>query len=256
MHSLFNLPPLLGGDEKDINPLKKMCHDNSPITARMQRAAPLFLGFLLLVLSPVPVTAAHPPLDELVGRIQAAYDGAADMKAAFRQEVTVKSLRRTEREDGTFSFKKPYLMRWDYTTPKPKRLTVNEREIWLYVPEDGAAYVQNTKQALKSKVIIKFLAGMGKLADDFQIRYSRPQATSENGEYLLTLTPKVKDWGIDQLNVAVEPSSAFITEVRFTDTFGNATRLTFANISINTGLPIELFNFAPPAGVEIVRMPK
>jgi len=99
-------------------------------------------------------------------------------------------------------------MRWDYTTPKSKRLTVNEKEIWLYVPEDSAAYVQNTKQALKSRVIIKFLAGMGKITDDFQIRYSRPRATSVSGDYLLTLVPKVKDWGIDGLFVTVDSSSA------------------------------------------------
>jgi outer membrane lipoprotein carrier protein len=255
MHSLFNLGPLLNPGGKDINFVKKMCHDHPAMTIRMQKVAPVFLLLLLVFFTPRAVMAGPPPLAELVGRIQEVYDATMDMKASFRQELTVKSLRKTEREEGTFSFRKPYLMRWDYTTPKSKRLTVNEKEIWLYVPEDSAAYVQNTKQALKSRVIIKFLAGMGKITDDFQIRYSRPRATSVSGDYLLTLVPKVKDWGIDGLFVTVDSSSAYIKELRFTDALGNTTRVTFTNIIINSGLPTQLFSFAPPAGTEIVRMP-
>lgn len=230
-----------------------MCHRRPAAAAGVLRFAPILLLVVLGFFSPRPVTAEAPPLQGLVGRIQAAYDATTDMKAAFRQESTVKSLRKTEREEGTFSFKKPYLMRWDYTSPKSKRLTVNEKEIWLYVPEDGAAYVQNTKQALKSRVIIKFLAGVGNLADDFQIRYARPRATNENGDYLLTLAPRVKDWGITQLFVTVDSSTSYIKELHFTDTLGNTTRVTFSIISINTGLPKQMFSFTPPAGTEIIR---
>jgi outer membrane lipoprotein carrier protein len=36
---------------------------------------------------------------------------------------------------------------------------------------------------------------------------------------------------------------------------GNSTTLKFSNISINTGLAQKMFQFKPPAGVEVFEMP-
>jgi outer membrane lipoprotein carrier protein len=103
----------------------------------------------------------------------------------------------------------------------------------------------------QSKVILRFLSGMGKLREDFQIEYSAPQAMDKEGHYLLVLTPKQADLGIDRLHLTVDRNSFQILQCRFSDAFGNLTRIRFQNIITNNQLPESLFHFKPPRGVEI-----
>jgi outer membrane lipoprotein carrier protein len=195
--------------------------------------------------------AERPPLELLTAKMQEAYGSTQDLTAKFVQELTLASIKKTEREEGTVYFKNPGRMYWEYTRPKSKKLVVNPQKAWLYVPEDHVAYVQDAEALYQSKVILRFLSGMGKLREDFQIEYAAPQATDKEGHYLLVLTPKQADLGIDRLHLTVDRNSFQILQCRFSDAFGNLTRIRFQNISTNNQLPESLFHFKPPRGVEI-----
>ena len=238
-----------------MNFQKKMCQIDPRFSTKKICSLLMLLSLFLMLFAPLRASAGPPPIDELVAKIQETYEKTEDMKALFIQDVTIKALKKTEREEGTFYFKKPRMMRWDYELPKPKKLIINEKKMWLYVPEDRVAYVQDTKDTLDSRTIIKFLSGMGKIGEDFHLRYSDPPV-NDSGDYLLILTPKSKELGVDKLYLTVDASDVRMKECMFTDFYGNITRLTFKNIKINNGLPSKLFTFAPPAGVETARMPR
>lgn len=240
---------------KDMNFVKKMCQINLVFSIERFLFILRPLSFFVALLLPVPALADLPPIDELTARIQETYEKTEDMKALFIQDVTIKSLRKTEREEGTFYFKKPRMIRWDYVLPKPKKLIVNENEMWLYVPEDRVAYVQDTKDALDSKTIIRFFSGVGKIGEDFHLQYSDPPVT-RSGDYLLILTPNSRQAGVEKLYLTVDRSDLRIKECKFTDLYGNITRLIFKNMRLNSGLPSKLFVFVPPAGVETAKMPR
>jgi outer membrane lipoprotein carrier protein len=95
---------------------------------------------------------------------------------------------------------------------------------------------------------------MGKLQDDFQIEYAAPKTTDKEGHYLLILTPRQPDPGINRLHITIDRNSFQILQCGFTDAFGNSTRIRFQNISTNNQLPESLFHFKPPKGVEIFNM--
>jgi outer membrane lipoprotein-sorting protein len=61
-----------------------------------------------------PSQAAQLPLDELIDRIQEAYNLAEDLDADFTQEAYNKAVGRTQKAEGKVYVKKPNLMRWDY----------------------------------------------------------------------------------------------------------------------------------------------
>ena len=67
--------------------------------------------------------AEMPPLSETVGRLQQIYERTQDFQANFVQETTVKSIRKTEVEEGVVYFKSPRQMLWDYKKPKAKRIS-------------------------------------------------------------------------------------------------------------------------------------
>ncbi len=225
------------------------------------RAAPARTGaaiilFLLLSL-PVPVTGAEPlSLEELTTRTQELYDRTTDLKARFVQEVTIQSMKKTEREEGTVFFKNPRMMLWDYLKPKTKKLVINAQKAWLYVPEDRIVYVQSAEALFRSRVALRFLSGLGKLSEDFQIRFAKDNPLDDRGNYLLLLTAREPGTGLDRLNLTVDGRTFQIIQCWFNDAFGNTTRLRFSDTRLNTGIPDHVFTFKPPEGVEVVNMPQ
>jgi outer membrane lipoprotein carrier protein len=194
-------------------------------------------------------------LDELIAKAQERYEKTQDLKAQFIQEVTIKSVNKTEREEGVVYVKNPRRMLWVYSKPKAKKLIINPKKAWLYIPEDHAAYVQDTENIYKSKLAVKFLSGIGKLSEDFDVGFSKPDNVDKNGNYLLTLVPKVSDTGVDKLHITIDKENFQIIQCSFADLYGNNTRIRLTDIRINNNLDDKLFNFKPPSGVEVFNMP-
>jgi outer membrane lipoprotein carrier protein len=146
-------------------------------------------------------------------------------------------------------------MLWDYSLPKKKKLVINPRKAWLYLPQEKVAYTQEADYIYKSRTLIKFLSGLGKLKDDFTIKYAEPKSMDKQGNYLLVLTPLEKAPSLNPFSITVDKNTFIILQVSFEDALGNSTVLKFSNISTNTGLPDKMFQFKPPAGVSIFNMP-
>jgi outer membrane lipoprotein carrier protein len=211
----------------------------------------VFCGYFVCPLS----AAELPPIDDVVSRLQQTYEQTIDFKADFIQESTIKSIKRTDVEEGAVFFKNPRNMLWNYTKPKAKKLVINSRKVWLYLPQEKVAYTQDADYIFQSKVLIKFLTGLGKLKDDFTIEYAKSNALDKNENYRLVLTPLEKSASYNTLQITVDKNIFYILQVNFDDTFGNSTNLRFSNIAINTGLASQIFQFQPPAGVSIFKMP-
>ena len=221
------------------------------------RIAGIAIFSFVLLLSPAPAVGAEPlSLEQLTARTQELYEKTTDLKASFVQEVTIKSMKKTEREEGVVTFKNPRMMLWDYLKPKAKKLVINASKAWLYVPEDRMVYVQNAEDVYRSRMAVKFLSGIGKLSEDFQIRFTKDNPIDAEGNYHLTLTAKEAGTGIDRLYLIVDGKTFQILQCRFNDTFGNTTRLRFSDIRMNTGVSDKFFTFTAPAGVEVVSMPQ
>ena len=213
-----------------------------------------FLVFLLLIFFAVPVSGAEPlSLGEVVQQIQDTYEKTGQVKARFTQTVTLKTMKKSEREEGVFYFKKPKRMRWVYTKPAEKLLVINQEKAWLYVPADKVAYVQDSDRLFKSTVSVRFLAGIGKLKDDFKISFAADRGAEKAGDYLLDLVPVKPEEGVRKLQVAVNRESFQIMKVVLFDPYGNVTTLVFSGLELNRDMPDSLFTFKPPAGVDVMK---
>jgi outer membrane lipoprotein carrier protein len=214
-------------------------------------------GILMcLLFFPVsPVRAELLSLGEVVTKVQEKYEKTEDLKASFIQEITIKAMKKSEKEEGVIYIKNPKRMLWHYLKPKVKKLIINPGKAWLYVPEDSVAYVQNTEEVLKSKLTVKLLSGIGKLDKDFNIAFSGEGPVDAKGNYLVTLTPKESGFGVDRLFLTIDKDTFLMIQCRFSDMYGNVTRIRFTNIKTNTNLSDRLFAFKPPQGVEVYNLP-
>lgn len=213
--------------------------------------AALFLG---VVFPSVSWAGPAPPLEEVIESLQKIYEKTQDFQAGFIQETTVKSIRKTDTEEGTVCFKNPRQMLWDYKKPKVKKLIINAQKAWLYLPSDKTVYVQESNRIFKSEALIKFLSGLGKLHHDFTIQYASP-AVDSDGNYLLLLYPREKGASYSYLKMTIAKDNFYILQVGFDDVMGNSTLLKFSDIKMNRGLSSKRFQFKPPPGVSIFKMP-
>lgn len=248
-------PPEIFVPFSHSRPVLFSSRENRSPAARMAGIA--LLLWIAIFVFPAPALRAEVlSLEQLTAKTQEVYEKTTDLKARFIQEVTIKSMKKTEREEGTVWIKNPKMMLWDYAKPKEKKLVINARTAWLYVAEDRMVYVQNADDVYRSRMAVKFLSGIGKLSEDFQLRFAKDNPLDEEGNYLLTLTAKEKGTGIDRLHLTVDGKTFQIIQCRFNDDYGNTTRLRFSDIRTNTGVSDKFFTFKPPAGVEVVNMPQ
>ena len=77
----------------------------------------------------------------------------------------------------------------------------------------------------------------------------------KDGNYLLVLIPREKTAACNSVKLIIDKNNFYILQVSFDDFMGNSTILKFSNISMNTGLTQKIFQFKPPAGVEVFEMP-
>jgi len=214
-----------------------------------------YVGVMILFALAAQGVTAWPPLDDVIVKMQESYENTQDFEADFLQEVTLKAMKRTAREEGTVYFKKPKMMLWHYTRPANKKIIINPQKTWLYLPEDRIAYLQPAEQLAPSQLGIRFLTGLGNLQNDFDLRYTEPHPVDSQGNYLITLIPRDSRTGIAKFFLTVDGQHFRIIQCRFADPYGNTTLLRLKNIKINNNLPESLFSFTPPLGVEVMSVP-
>ena len=108
-------------------------------------------------------------------------------------------------------------------------------------------------QAFQSKVPSTFLAGLGNLKKDFDLKWAKEPSGKEN--YSLELTPREAQGSLEKLFLIVDRESFKILQARIQDVMGNITQIGFSKIQFDNHLPDSLFTFTPPPGVEVFNMP-
>jgi len=196
---------------------------------------------------------------EVVKKIQARYEQTKDLQAEFRQVTTIEGFATPLMSSGNLFIKKPGRLRWDYREPDVQEIYVTGNDLMMYVPQHKQVLVGKLTQMAASQAPLQLLQGAAKLEEHFE-----PQATpggerGEGGIPLVTLIPR--DAGpesvrtVARIVVEAQPKTYFIKTVSIHEISGNIATFQFSNLQPNTGLKGSLFEFAVPAGVEVVKAP-
>jgi outer membrane lipoprotein carrier protein len=189
-------------------------------------------------------------LAEAVKRLQQRYDSTRTLTAEFRQSVESPTLAGKLESRGKVAFEKPNHMRWDYEPPDEQVIVGDGEVLWIYQPDQKQVIKAPLAEAFQAQTPMNFLAGLGHVERDFT-----PTLEGEDAKHwVLKLVPR-KDQGVGTLVLTVAKSDAAIEEARLTDPLGTTTRLVFSGERRNVQLAPDLFRFAPPPGVDVVRPP-
>ena len=210
------------------------------------------LPVVLFALAPlvVPARAGGPPsIAELSAKVQAHYEKVTDLSAAFEQESTVLGSRKKRKAKGVVKFKKPGLMRWDYSEPVEQAFVSDGKKFYYYNAGEKFVAIKKLSQAFDSPTPNDFLQGLGRLEQSFVLSAPAEGTVDQDGRSRITLTPKEGGRESYSLTLILEKDSAALWGVSFTDAMGSKTLVQFVGLKENKGLPDSAFNFKTPPGV-------
>ena len=199
-----------------------------------------------------PVAAAAETLDDVVRSLETVYARMLDLRADFSQQAFNKSLDQTIPARGTVYLKRGGKLRWEYTEPTPQQIVSDGKKLWVYTPALNQVNVGDAPAALAGPAG-SFLAGLGRLREQFSVRFLNPAVPRDaDGNWLLDLTPKQPLPTLARLILAVEPRGFEVRKAVVYDQFENTVTMRFTRVAVNSGLPDTTFTFVPPAGVATV----
>ncbi len=208
----------------------------------------LLFGLLFLFES-----ASAETLEQVVARLETTYRETRDLRAEFKQAALNKTLNQTIEGQGTVWLKKPGKMRWEFKKPTPQTIVSDGKSLWIYTPELKQVTVSEAPATLGAGPAGTFLMGMGRLREEFTIRFLNPaNPTDANGHAVLDLRPKKREPTLARLIVAVDPAESLIRTAVIHDVLENTVTIRFITIEMNRGLPESFFTFTPPPGVAVV----
>ena len=199
---------------------------------------------MTIELVPLQQTQA-PTVDEIISAVQDFYDSIENYHADFEQTLSNLALGTDEVAEGHVYFRKPGMMRWDYTSPEEKYLVSDGEVLWIYQPEFNQVYRQeiSTSEMLAA---VRFLMGESELTDDFEISFL-DECEAENA-YCLALIPLTSEGQYRSIELVVDSEDFSVRETTIVDPVNNRNRFVFTNVSTTDELPESGFTFVPPEG--------
>ncbi len=207
-------------------------------------------ALLLILVSVFAVTAqAALSLDEVVEKIQQKYNATDTLKVHFTQTAFNKALNQEQQAEGVVYIKNPGMMRWDYISPDEQSFIVNDKNFWWYTPKNRQVIKKGAETAFDSHLPLAFISGMGKLSEDFNIKFATEQA---KGMYALELVPRKPQVNLKVMALKVDDKRFDIREIIMYDFYNNITTLKFSRHETNSPIDNEHFSFEVPPGVQVV----
>jgi outer membrane lipoprotein carrier protein len=188
--------------------------------------------------------------DEIAQRVQAFYDGAKTFQANFVQRYTIFAYNKQKESKGRVAFVKPGKMSWRYTN-NSNRVVSDGRLLKVYEAENKQLYQQNVAKS-PYPAALSFLLGEGKLKESFVLKKLNAQTVGFKGGYVLLAIPREPTPAYQRMLLYVDGQTFQVRRVLLIDAQKNKNLFDFSEPIVNVPIPATEFNFAPPAGTQII----
>ncbi len=213
---------------------------------------------LLLILGQFAHSEQSTQVDFIVDKLQKKYEGINDFHADFVQEAEVRALNKTQKAFGEVWFKKPGKMRWNYYSPTKDTIVSDGKKLWYYIEEENQVLESNLKDLNDGDTSsTTLLSGLGKIKELFKVKLINDPALQNKTGYLLELIPIDidEDEIKNKIIINVNKSDSLVSTIYLFDPFGNQTKISLIKTQTNKKISDKIFNFKPPKGAEIVKLP-
>ncbi|OGT42475.1 MAG: outer membrane lipoprotein carrier protein LolA [Gammaproteobacteria bacterium RIFCSPHIGHO2_12_FULL_37_34] len=169
------------------------------------------------------------------------------IQASFTQTIYDNRNKPAQRSFGKMAMKRPDQFRWEVIKPIPQLIISNQSRLWIYDPDLEQVTIRSLKQTIGEAPSMLLNYNNAALDKEYVVTVLQKKSSTL---HWFALTPK----NPDNVFVAVQLGFAnnIINQMRLQDHLGNTTFIQFENIKANTSLPVTLFVFKVPAGIDVI----
>ncbi len=167
------------------------------------------------------------------------------LEADFTQEVVSEDGHIGRTSVGKIYLSRPGKFRWEYKTPIPQEIISDGKKVWVFDKDLEQVTVKSIDSALGASPAA-ILMSSRQVAKDFRIEERKPR----EGLKWVELKPKKAAKDFNRILVGLDDRG--VRGMDLYDQFGRITMIRFQKSRVNPGLPKKLFNFKPPAGVDVI----
>ena len=196
--------------------------------------------------------AAPPPAGaqaDAVGearRLEEALNGVRGLIASFTQTVESPGLPRPQIEKGTVYLLRPGRMRFQYDTPKGKLAISDGRKTYLYLPEERQVLVAPLDPRSPASGVSILMQRID-LVSTFAVSWG---PGPERGPRPLMLSPRAPQPEYEYLLLTTGPDR-LVRSLTIVEPLGSRVTYRLDRVRQVDTLDDELFEFSPPAGIEV-----
>jgi outer membrane lipoprotein carrier protein len=169
----------------------------------------------------------------------------SSLRADFQQTLLDPKGKVIQQDQGTVALARPGRFRWEYRKPNEQLIVSDGKKLWIYDPELEQVTVKSVDATLGNTPAV-LLSGVHPIDRDFKVK----DDGRRSGLEWVRLVPKGEDTSFVFILLGFWGQE--IREMELHDSFGQVTRLRFQNVQRNPALSPTLFQFKPPAGVDVI----
>ncbi len=162
------------------------------------------------------------------------------IKASFTQEKYLAILANTIESEGSIQFKKPNLLKWEYTTPYQYAIILNGKELIINDQGKENSFDIASSQAFKqiNELIVNSVQGNILDEERFTIKY-----LESKNHYLAQLQPKEEQMKkfLKGIDVYFDKEKYTVAKIRLTEPEDDYTLITFNNTRLNESISDDIF---------------
>jgi len=208
---------------------------------------PMFKYILILcAFFSLPVCAQAIDEKQSAEQLRKQLDAMTTLQGKFTQTLYDEAGVELERSSGTFLLERPGKFYWKTEEPYPQLLVSDQQTIWLYDPDLEQVTVRPFSNDLQQTPALLLSEDVDKLRENFTIHYQQIESTQEQ----FTLIPKASTGLFQQLTLVFVDGQ--LQGFGLQDNLGQQTRFALHDAVRNQDVDDSVFNFIPPAGVDIL----
>lgn len=202
------------------------------------------LYLLLLALSLYP--AQSPWAASGSERLERFFKDVHTLRADFEQQVFNARSELVQKASGRVTLQRPGRFRWDYTTPYHQVIVADGKTLWIY-DADLDQVTEKPLDTLVKDTPAVLLSSDASLKDSFDVK----DLGQQNGMAWVELLPRAGASNFKRVRLGFDQQGPRVMEL--TDGFDQLTRLSFSHVVLNAPVDPGLFQFQPPAGVDVIK---
>lgn len=191
---------------------------------------------------PVVAAAQSSPLQALVATLAQ----TTSIQAEVEQLILSQDGREIQALQGEIAMQKPDRLYWHVSEPYEELMISDGESVWYYEPDLEQVSIQDYPDDIESNPILLLNGDLQALAEIYEV--SMGFVDEEIKQYILL--PLLPSSAYERFSLTFSGSD--LMQMQFESSVGQLTSFSFSNIINNQALDSGLFDFAIPAGIEII----